>query len=519
MAATVDPAARLALRGITKNFPGVRALDDVSLELGHGEILALCGENGAGKSTLIKVLCGCFPTGSFRGEIRLEGRPVHFRGIRAAEAHGIALIAQELALVPELSVAENLMLGREPTRFGLVRREAVRVEALRALGRVGLDLDPARPVRTLGIAQQQLVEIARALAKQAAILVLDEPTAALSGGDARRLLDLLTDLRGRGVSAIYVSHRLDEVFAIADRITVLRDGRTVATGPAREMPRERVIAHMVGRDVNDYYPRPRRGEGGVLLEVRGWALADPAGRRDGGPGRDVLEGVGFEVRAGEVLGLAGLMGAGRTALVTSLVGAARSAVRGTLRLADGPARGPFRSPAEALAAGVALLSEDRQRFGLVPAASVEDNLTLATLSRFARRGLLETGERARAARAQVETLRIRTPDLGTPVDRLSGGNQQKVVLGRWLLAEPRVLLLDEPTRGIDVGARAEIYRLIGELTARGLAVVLVSSDLPELLGLSHRVVVLNRGRIAATLDGERATPEAVMAAATRGAVA
>jgi len=516
MAAAVaaPPDTRLALRGITKDFPGVRALDDVSLELRHGEILALCGENGAGKSTLIKVLCGCFPAGSFRGEIRLAGRPVHFRGIRAAEAHGIALIAQELALVPELSVAENLVLGREPTRLGLLRHEAVRQEAVRALERVGLDLDPARPVRTLGIAQQQLVEIARALAKQAAILVLDEPTAALSGGDARRLLDLLVDLRGRGVSAIYVSHRLDEVFAIADRIAVLRDGRTVATGPAREMPRERVIAHMVGRDVKDYYPRPPRGDGDVLLEVRDWSLADPAN-----PGRAVLEGVGFEVRAGEVLGLAGLMGAGRTALVASLVGAGRSAVRGTLRVAGAPARAPFRSPADALAAGVALLSEDRQRFGLIPSASVEDNLTLATLRRFARGGLLDAGARAQAARTQVETLRIRTPGLGTPVDRLSGGNQQKVVLGRWLLAEPRVLLLDEPTRGIDVGARAEFYRLIGELTARGLAVVLVSSDLPELLGLSHRVVVLNRGRIAATLDAERATPEAVMAAATAGAAA
>jgi len=233
----------------------------------------------------------------------------------------------------------------------------------------------------------------------------------------------------------------------------------------------------------------------------------------------VLEGVGFEVRGGEVLGLAGLMGAGRTALVASLAGAGRSAVRGALRVAGAPARGPFRSPAEALAAGVALLSEDRQRFGLVPAASVEDNLTLATLRRFARGGLLDAGARAQAARAQVETLRIRTPDLGTPVERLSGGNQQKVVLGRWLLAEPRVLLLDEPTRGIDVGARAEIYRLIGELITRGLAVVLVSSDLPELLGLSHRVVVLNRGRIAATLEGEHATPEAVMAAATAGAAA
>jgi len=513
-ALTSAPAARLALRGITKVFPGVRALDEVSFDLAPGEIHALCGENGAGKSTLIKVLCGCFPPGSFSGEIRLEGRPVQLRGIRAAEDHGIALIAQELALVPELSVAENLVLGREPRRFGLLRRDTLRAQASRALERVGLVVDPARAVRTLGIAQQQMVEIARALAKQAAILVLDEPTAALSGDDARRLLDLLADLRRRGVSAIYVSHRLDEVFEIADRITVLRDGHTVGTGEAHAMPRDHVIALMVGRDVKDYYPRPPRGEGEVLLAVHDWTLADPAN-----PGRNVLEGVAIEVRAGEVLGLAGLMGAGRTALVTSLAGAGRSAVRGTLSLAGGGVRGPFRTPGEALAAGMALLSEDRQRFGLVPAASVEDNLTLATLRRFARHGLIDAGRRTAAARARVGELRIRAPGLATPVDQLSGGNQQKVVLGRWLEAEPRVLLLDEPTRGIDVGARAEIYRLIGELTARGLAVVLVSSDLPELLGLSHRVLVLNRGRITASLEGERATPEAVMAAATRGAAA
>jgi D-xylose transport system ATP-binding protein len=516
MAGAVAPATvpRLALRGITKDFPGVRAVDDVTLELAPGEIHALCGENGAGKSTLIKVLCGFFPSGSFRGGIALEGRPVRFHGIRGAERHGIALIAQELALVPDLSVEENLMLGREPARFGLLRRAAQREQALRALERVGLEVDPARPVRTLGIAQQQMLEIARALAKDATVLVLDEPTAALGGADAGRLLRLLADLRRRGVSALYVSHRLEEVFSVADRITVLRDGRVVETASARETTRERVIAGMVGRDVKDYHPRPPRGAGGTALAVRDWRLADPMN-----PGRDVLHDVGFEVAAGEVLGLAGLMGAGRTAMVASLVGAGRTTARGTLRVAGGPERGPFRSPAEALAAGLALLTEDRQRFGLVPAGSVEDNLTLATLRRFARHGLLDPVARAAACRAQVEALRIRAADLAAPVARLSGGNQQKVVLGRWLMAEPRVLLLDEPTRGIDVGARAEIYRLIGELTARGLGIVLVSSDLPELLGLSHRVAVMNRGRIAATLPGDAATPEAVMAAATAGAAA
>src|SRR5262245_18983523 len=390
----------------------------------------------------------------------------------------------------------------------------MRAEATRALERVGLEVAPERRVRTLGIAQQQMVEIVKALAKRASILVLDEPTAALTGHDAARLLDLLRELRGRGVSAIYVSHRLDEVFAIADRITVLRDGRTVDSGFASEMPRERVIARMVGRDVAEHAPSFDARPGARVLEVRGWTLDDPAR-----PGRRVLESVELDLHAGEVLGIAGLMGAGRTALVASLFGAARSAVQGSLAIAGAAARAPFGSPAESLAAGLALLTEDRKRSGLVPSASVEENLTLATLSRFTRLGWLDQGARAAACRASVAELGIRAPGLETPVERLSGGNQQKVALGRWMMAEPRVLLLDEPTRGVDVGARAEIYRLISAAVARGLGVILVSSDLPELLSLSHRVLVMSRGRIVATLAGASATPEAVMAAATAGSAA
>ncbi|HEY4572856.1 MAG TPA: ATP-binding cassette domain-containing protein, partial [Thermoanaerobaculia bacterium] len=457
----------LELRGITKDFPGARALDGVSFDLGPGEIHALCGENGAGKSTLIKVLCGVHPAGSYGGEVRLRGETARFRTLADSEASGIALIAQELALVPGLSVAENLLLGREPRRYGLIRWAEVREEARRALDRVGLDIPVETPVRELGIGQQQLVEIARALMKAAAILVLDEPTAALPEDDARRLLGLLGDLRRKGVAAIYVSHRLDEVFAVADRVTVLRDGRSVGTAQRAETAPERVVSLMVGRELRQAFPRLESRPGEVLLRLQGWAVADPQN-----PGRRVVDGVSLELRAGEVLGIAGLMGAGRTALLASLFGAARSSVQGTIQVGEEPPRGPFRRPREAIAAGLALVGEDRKRHGLFARASVLDNLTLASLRGFRRhgllRGLLDDQARRAAASGQVAALRLKATSLDAPAERLSGGNQQKAILGRWLLRRPRVLLLDEPTRGIDVGAKSEIYELIGRLVAGGL---------------------------------------------------
>jgi len=509
----------LDLRAITKDFPGVRALDGVSFDLEPGEIHALCGENGAGKSTLIKVLCGVYSAGSYGGEIRLGGETVHFRSLPGSEARGIALIAQELALVPGLSVAENLRLGREPRRFGLIRWAEVRDEARRALDRVGLAIPVETPVRELGIGQQQLVEIAKALMKNAAILVLDEPTAALPEADTRRLLGLLGDLRGRGVAMIYISHRLDEVFALADRITVLRDGRSVGTARREETTPERVISLMVGREISQAFPRPERQPGEILLSLRDWSVGDPQN-----PGRRVVDGVSFDVRAGEVLGIAGLMGAGRTALLASLFGAARSPVQGTIQVAGGAPRRPFRNPREAIAAGLALVGEDRKRYGLFARGSVLDNMTLASLRVFRRRGLLgllgllDARARRTAASGQATALRLKSAGLDVPVGQLSGGNQQKVILGRWLLRRPRVLLLDEPTRGIDVGAKSEIYDLIGRLVAGGLGVVLVSSELPELLGLLHRVLVLNQGRPMGLFDGGAATPERVMAAATTATV-
>lgn len=504
---------RLELIGITKEFPGVRALDGVSFDCRAGEIHALCGENGAGKSTLIKILCGYHPHGSFGGRLRLAGRDAALRSLRDAEAQGVALIAQELALAPNLSVAENLLLGREPRRLGLIDRAAAAVAAREALARVGLDVAPERLVRTLGVGQQQLVEIARALAKEASILVLDEPTAALTEADAARLLDRLRDLKAAGVSIVYISHRLDEVLAVADRVTVLRDGHSVSTRARADVTRAQVIAEMVGREVRDLYPRAPHRPGARLLSVRDWTLDDPLN-----PGRRVLADVSFDLHAGEVLGVAGLMGAGRTALLTSLFGAARSRVTGQVGVGAATPGPPFRTPGAAIAAGLALVGEDRQRDGLVPGASVADNLSLATLARFTRGGALDLAARDAACAATAAGLRIRTPSLRTPAGQLSGGNQQKVLLGRWLMEDVRVLLLDEPTRGIDVGARAEIYALVNELVGRGLGVLLVSSDLPELLGLSHRLLVLSLGRRTALLEGAEMTAAAVMGAATaRGA--
>ena len=504
--------ALLELRGITRDFPGVRALDGVDLDLEPGQIHALCGENGAGKSTLIRILSGYYPSGTYAGAIRLRGEAVRFSGIAEAERRGIAVIAQELALVPGMSVAENLMLGREPVRHGFLQRDRLRAAAREALARVGADFDADRPVRSLGVGQQQLVEIARALDKRSDILVLDEPTSSLTERDARRLLGLLRELAAKGVASIYVSHRLEEVFSIADRITVMRDGRAVASAPAAEWTPARVVAAMVGRPVSALYPTPGPPRGGESLSVENWRVADPDR-----PGRFALDGVSFSVRAGEIVGIGGLMGSGRTALVASLFGAARARVSGALRIGGRERRAPFRSPSEAIAAGVALVTEDRKRYGLVPEASVLENLTLPTLAIFVRGALLDDAARAEASRLQVEALSIRTPSLAARVADLSGGTQQKVVIGKWLLAKPRILLLDEPTRGIDVGGKAEIHGIVCRLAAEGAAVVLVSSDLPELLALSHRVIVLKQGRPAAHLEGPAATPEAVVAAATGSA--
>jgi D-xylose transport system ATP-binding protein len=497
----------LELKNITKEFPGVRALDGVSFDLQKGEIHALCGENGAGKSTLIKVLCGYHPFGSYGGEILLNGQPVHFKNLKDSEEKGIALIAQELAMVPELSVAENLLLGRWPVNKGFIRWDEVHREAQRALDLVGLSVDLDHPVKELGIGQQQMIEIAKALSKKAEILVLDEPTAALTEADTARLLEFLRQLKKQGVSSIYISHRLEEVGQIADRVTVLRDGRSIVTESMSRLSQEKIIGHMVGREVKNLYPRPQTQAGKVLLAVKDFSVEDPAN-----PGRNVVNHVSFEVREGEVLGIAGLMGAGRTALLSSLFGAARGKASGSLSVM-GKDRPLFTSPEQAIQMGVALVSEDRKRYGLVLESAVEENLILASMRKLVKHGFLDHAAIERECEGQVKAMRIKTPNLSVWANKLSGGNQQKVVLGKWLMTQPKVLFLDEPTRGIDVGAKAEIYELMGQLASRGIGIVLVSSDLPELLGLSHRVLVLNQGRPTAALSHQEATPERVLAAA------
>ncbi|MGW9041951.1 sugar ABC transporter ATP-binding protein [Streptomyces lydicus] len=529
------PGGRELLRveGVTKSFPGVRALDGVDLSLRTGEVHVLLGENGAGKSTLIKMLSGAHrPDG---GRILVDGRPgpktggpptprasggqdegsalreVQIRSAQDAERLGIATIYQEFNLVPGLTVAENLFLGRQPrTALGLVDKKTMYARAAELLARVRLDVSPRTPVGELGIARLQMVEIAKALSLEARVLIMDEPTAVLTSEEVETLFTIVRELRDAGVGIIFITHHLEEIGALGDRITVLRDGRSVAEIPA-STDEDELIRLMVGRDITEQYPRRRPEEpdeseeaeepGAPLLRVRGLTRNGAAA---GGP---VFADIDFEVRAGEVVGLAGLVGAGRTEVARAVFGVDRYDA-GTVEI-DGAqlARGDVRA---AMRAGLGLVPEDRKGQGLVLDASLQDNLTLARLDRDTRGGLVDRGAQRRSAAAVAEQLKVRMSGLAQPARTLSGGNQQKLVIGKWLLADTRVLILDEPTRGIDVGAKVEIYQLINELTASGRAVLMISSDLPEVLGMSDRVLVMSQGRLAGELSADEATQDAVM---------
>jgi D-xylose transport system ATP-binding protein len=505
----------LEAQSITKRYPGVVALRDVSFQLRGGadvgEVHALCGENGAGKSTLIKVLGGVLSHDTYEGQLLCDGKPVRFESIRDAEAAGIAVIHQELALVDEMTVAENVFLGNEPARFGFVQHDRMYVETQKVLERFKLDIDPTARVRELGMGRKQLVEIARALAKRARILILDEPTSALSDKEVRTLLAIILDLRGQGVSSIYISHKLDEVFHLADRITVLRDGQSVFSTPSRETDEPSLVQHMVGRRVDDLFPPRRAVSGGasssaeVLLSVQGLNVAPRAGE----PAR--LRDISFDVRGGQVLGIGGLMGAGRSELLMHLFGCYGERLSGTVTFGGRPL--PENDPAGNVRAGLVLVTEDRKRYGLCLDAMVGFNLSLSSLRELSRRGFIDGARELQENRRMVDAMRVKTASLEVKVGTLSGGNQQKVVLGRALMTGPKVVLLDEPTRGIDIGAKSEIYALVRELTDRGLGVVLVSSELPELIGLADSILMLSEGQLGGSFDAREATQAGLLSAA------
>ena len=497
----------LEMRSIVKEFPGVKALDGVTFDLYEGEFHSLVGENGAGKSTLMKTLSGVYPFGSYDGDIVIDGEVRQFKTIRDSEKAGVSIIFQELSLVKELTVAENIFLGREPNRFGIVNWSELYQKATKLLLDLHLPIDPRTPVGNLGIGQQQLVEIAKALSQSAKILVLDEPTAALTESEVETLFTILRELKARGVGMIYISHKLDEVFAMSDRITVLRDGKTVGTESALALTKDKVIALMVGREVGDIFPQTSHDFGETAMEVKNLTAYDLDN-----PNKKLVDNVSFSVKKGEVLGISGLMGAGRSELLMSIFGAWQGRQSGEI-LVEGR-QVSIASPSDAIKNGIGFVTEDRKRFGLLLEQPILDNMTLAGLKRISGMFLTDRSKETVAAKAAMKSLKVKANSPGTVAGTLSGGNQQKVVLGKWLLTNPKVLFLDEPTRGIDVGAKQEIYLEIHKLAKEGLAIVMVSSELPEVLGLSDRVLVLHEGKLTGEFTKTDATPEKVMAAAT-----
>jgi ribose transport system ATP-binding protein/rhamnose transport system ATP-binding protein len=495
----------VSLSGVSKSFGAVRALDGVDLQIMPGEVRCLAGENGAGKSTLIKILTGAIRRDS--GEYRIGGREVGNPTPAEARASGVGVVYQELSLLPDLSVEENLLMGRLPAAAGglWVRAAGLRGAARRMLDRVGLGaLDPATPVSELPAATRQMVEVAKVLGEDARLVIFDEPTTSLSDEEAGRLLRLVLRLKEEGVSVLYVTHRLEEMFEVGDTITILRDGRLVATVPAAELDHDSLIRAMVGRPVENLYPEHRRnGAGRVLLSVRGL-------RRQGSEHE-----IDLEVREGEILGLGGLVGAGRTEILRAIFGA-DPIEAGEIEVDGKPLRPG--SPRRAVEAGLGLLSEDRKELGLLPDLSIRENVSIADLAEVSRAGVVSSGKERSVLDRLLTGLRLRYDSYEQPVSSLSGGNQQKVLLARWLATRARVLLFDEPTKGVDVGAKADIYRLIGDLSARGLGVVVVSSYLPELLGICDRVVVVREGAVAGELDAEGATEEDVLRLASGAAV-
>ncbi len=499
----------LDVSGVSKTFPGVNALTDVSLQVQRGEIHGLCGENGAGKSTLMKILCGVYPHGSYTGTIHYDGQELKLgaSSIREAIEEGIAIVYQELTLIPNMTVGENIFLGKEPRNGVAIDWNRLYAETAALLKRFKLDISPHALIKDLGVGQMQMTEIAKALSEQAKVLILDEPTSALSAAEVDKLMEILAILKTEGVTCLYISHKLEEFFRITDTVTVLRDGQVVTTQPTAALTVEKMVNLMVGREMKERFPKGERKPGEVFFQVSGLRARDP---RD--PGREVVKGVDFNLRKGEILGIAGLMGSGRTELVTTLFGEYGELVAGSVHL-DGREI-HIRNAREAMSHGISLVPEDRKGQGLVLAQTILNNISLPNLGRFSSFMRIDQNAELAEARTFARSLSIKAPSLQVPVETLSGGNQQKVVISKWLMSEPRILILDDPTRGIDVGAKYEIYKLMNQLAESGFGIIMISSELEEVLGMSDRVMVMWEGRSNGTLDIAEATQEKIMARAT-----
>jgi putative multiple sugar transport system ATP-binding protein len=504
----------LDMRGIQKTFGPVKALTNVNLQVGNGEIHAICGENGAGKSTLMKILSGVYPAGSYQGSIHFDGQERNFQNLRDSEALGICIIHQELALVPMLSITENLFLGHEIANRGIIDWSLAHDRAKELLDKVGLLVSPQTLVSQLGIGQQQLVEIAKALGKEVRLLILDEPTASLNEKDSERLLELMLELKSRDITSIIISHKLNEISKVADEVTVIRDGITVDVIDCRagSLDESRVVRAMVGRELADRYPAREPHLGETLFDVESWSVEHPER-----PGQDFIRNISFHAKRGEVVGIAGLMGSGRTELAMSLFGGAFGKnIRGKASLAG--KKLDLRTVRKAIDSGLAYATEDRKGAGLVLGDGIGRNVSLASLKTLAKRWIINESEEVGVGDGYRRTLRIRSPDLRQPVERLSGGNQQKVVLAKWLFSDPQVLILDEPTRGIDVGAKYEIYAVVNDVVAQGKCVVIISSEMPELLGTCDRIYVMNEGRFVGEFPIAQASQERIMHAIMKNEV-
>lgn len=496
-------------QNVTKRFPGVVALKDVSLKISRGEIHGICGENGAGKSTLMKILSGVHPNDSYEGTIIYDGRELDLgnSSIRQARDEGIAIVYQELTLVSRMTVGENVYLGNEPKENGAINWNKVYADTREILTKYKLDVEPLAIIKNLGVGKMQMVEIAKALSENAQVLILDEPTSALTEAEVDKLMEILKTLKEHGVTCIYITHKLEEFFEITDQVTVLRDGEVVTTQPTEDLSMEKLVKYMVGREMKERFPEGNRKPGEVILEVKDLNAEDP--RRSG---RKILNGVNFNLRRGEILGIAGLMGSGRTELVTTLFGEMGKITEGKIRLDGQDIK--VKNATDAIKLGLSLVPEDRKGQGLVLGQTILENLSLPNLIQFSSFFRIDKNAELRASLEQAKNLAIKTPSLHVSCNSLSGGNQQKVVIAKWLMSNPKILIMDDPTRGIDVGAKFEIYKLMNDLAEQGVSIIMTSSDLVEVLGMSDRVMVMHEGSSQGILDISEATQEKVMALAT-----